>query len=79
MTRVKQLIHIGSNTTLENVQHISVTKKRKFFSLLRAQADHADEHWIYPANGISVGELCVAQVLENNPRSKTSGKRKSPD
>ena len=55
---------------LNDIQDISVTDKRRFFSLLRLNAADVNEHWIYPLCAISVGELCVAQVLYNDMRTK---------
>ncbi len=51
--------------TIAQIQSISVKEKRSFFSLLRRYSSKVNENWIFPLYGISVGELCVAQVLED--------------
>ena len=58
-----ETIHI-----MTRVQDISVKEKRRFFSLLRRNKDEVNEHWIFPAYGITVGELCVAQVLDGSDK-----------
>ena len=54
---------------INSIQGISVKEKRRFFCLLRKNEAEVNEHWIFPAYGITVGELCVAQVLDKQDKS----------
>lgn len=69
--RIRKLCEKSTNDLLTQIQSISVTDKRKFFSLLRMHSKDVDEHWIYPLQAISVGELCVAQVLDSDSRKRS--------
>jgi hypothetical protein len=61
---MRELLRCETINNMTTIQHMSVKEKRRFFSLLRKYTDVVDENWIFPIYGISVGELCVAQVLE---------------
>jgi hypothetical protein len=62
---VREMLRHETMRTIAQIQSISVKEKRSFFSLLRRYSSKVNENWIFPLYGISVGELCVAQVLED--------------
>ena len=68
-SEMRELMRKETIFNMTQIQQVSVKEKRRFFSLLRKYTDVVDENWIFPIYGISVGELCVAQVLETDTLS----------
>ena len=65
---ITALMHQSTTDALDGVRHISIKAKRRYFSLLRKNCDQATENWFLPSQAVTVGELCVAQVLDQETR-----------
>lgn len=74
-----ELMRKSTIRMISSIQEISVKEKRKLFSLLRKNAHQVNENWIFPFSGISVGELCVAQVLDQDTNTNTNNGQSTKD
>ena len=66
-----RLLHASVAEKLLRIREISIRDKRRYFSLLRRNCGDVDEHWFFPAKAVTVGELCVAQILDQDVRKKS--------